>query len=35
LVSATETYTIPTAYVSPASLEFGPDELFRLVLPGS
>ena len=29
-MSATETYTIPTAYVSPASLEFGPDELFRL-----
>ena len=32
-MSATETYTIPTAYVSPASLEFGPDELFRLGAP--
>ena len=29
-MSATETYTIPTAYVAPASLQFGPDELFGL-----
>ena len=32
-MSATETYTIPTAYAAPASVEFGPDELFRLDLP--
>jgi hypothetical protein len=31
LASATETYTIPTAYVAPASSEHGPDELFRIV----
>jgi hypothetical protein len=30
LASATETYTIPTAYVAPASTEPGPDEFFRL-----
>jgi len=30
LASATETYTIATAYVAPASTEPGPDELFRL-----
>jgi hypothetical protein len=28
--SATETYTIATAYVAPASTKHDPDELFRL-----
>jgi hypothetical protein len=31
-VSATETYTIPTAYVAPASLGIDANELFRLVV---
>jgi hypothetical protein len=30
LASATETYTIATAYVAPANLRTGPGELFRL-----